>query len=233
MTQPAWYSLRVTYLFTGQAWHADVGQCFRKLLLEFTNLPDSGFKATLAFREHDLLPNDAIIDQALATKVLDGVRDACDILFVLPDLPTFARSRHSHRTGPRPVRDKAYPRGRPLLQPSEKEAVQRDNDVLDFARLALTTAFNAGAHFLFGIPEDLGKSTRGTPASPWQDEGMRALSHPAILRGAFYQQDWAPDLSLNPTAILTTAVGLEACTLPCRRAHFQSAWSLRGTFAAS
>ena len=62
VTQPAWYSLRVIYLFTGHAWHADVGQCFSNLLFEFSDVQDLGFKATLVFREYDLLQNGAIIE---------------------------------------------------------------------------------------------------------------------------------------------------------------------------
>ena len=94
--------------------------------------------------------------------------------------------------GPRPVRDSTWPRGRPDLTPVETKAVSDANVLADYAIQAMALAEAKGKFCLLEFPEDLGRTPRGTPASIWQDPSLKQLAGTSLVRGAIYQDEWAP-----------------------------------------
>ena len=107
--------------------------------------------------------------------------------------------------GPRPLRDASWPRGRPDLTEAERDKVNKANILTDFAIQALRAAAERNVLALLEFPEDLGKTAKGTPASIWRVPEMRELSSLGLVRGAIFQNRWAPVPYAKPTGLITDA----------------------------
>ena len=125
-----------------------------------------------------------------------------------PPCNAFSRAVFANKNGPRPIRDRMYPKGFPWLDSASKKLADEGNILSDFTVSIAEAALEANVLFLIEFPEDLGKSRLGTPASLWQREDLRKL--PGAIRGAFYQCDWGAADYAKPTGSLTSAATFAA-----------------------
>ena len=115
-----------------------------------------------------------------------------DVVVASPPCSTFSRARNSGRSGPRPLRSRAQPRGLAGLGKREKQSVKDSNVLIDFTIEVLTLQEKRGGYFLLEHPEDLGKRSSGQdPASVWQLKSVQELGRRAgVVTGALRQSDW-------------------------------------------
>ena len=129
----------------------------------------------------------------------------CNVVLALPAYSWFSRARHASITGPRPIRDKTWPRGKPGLAAQECILVDAENLIAHFTIAAITAAGKARAFVFFACPEDSGRTWRGNPASLWQWQEIRSQENATLIRGAMSPKDWATEGGFKPTSVLTNA----------------------------
>ena len=197
-------TLTAYYFHAGGDGRADVMECLIQLTTEFNKDATFDFAIDLRVHEVDLLLGGSTLDlQAPGRKasILSALSDA-HFVFITPPYKTFARARHCNHAGPKPLRDKTWPRGRPRLQQADREAVQLENVVLDFIMDVLHLAGEKNVPALLEAPEDLGKARLGIPASIWQWRRMRDLARWGFVRAAFLFSDFDNELNAKPSAVI-------------------------------
>ena len=90
------------------------------------------------------------------------LRSKVGISLVSPPCNTHSRARHANTDGPRPVRDKTWPGGRPGLTDKEQFAAQQANVLADYSLEDMGKAADASAIAWMEFPEDFGKAALGT-----------------------------------------------------------------------
>ena len=198
---------------------ADFKGCLIQLIAEFNQRPQFAF-VDLHVAEVDLskkVHGEPALVQDWKHQ-LDFIKESCHIVIALPAYSSFSCARHATMSGPRPVRDKTWPRGKPGLTGEERILVDAENMMADFSIAAVGAAFASGSLVFFACPEDLGKTWRGNPASLWQWQSVRLLETPTLLRGAVTPQDWAKEGGLKPTGVLTNSITI------LENKHFHKGW---------
>ena len=135
-----------------------------------------------------------------------------DLVIVTPPCNTFSRAVFQKDSGPKPIRDREWPKGFPWLEAEARIRADEGNQLLDFSIRMLQAATAAKRSSAWRctrswleFPEDLGRAPLGVPASLWQRTELRAL--PGMLRHAFFQCEVAAVDYSKATGVLTDIVG--------------------------
>ena len=165
--------VKVLYLFAGKRRQSDVGTFLRQL--------EKDGKITLDLLEFDIERSEShdLRDKALWEEICDKLREGHWFLIVSPPCNTFSRARFQWRRhpGPRPLRNRNWPKGFPWLSSKNAEIVAEANEfVLECINACYVVVLHDG-WFLFEHPEDLGVVDGEVPGSIWQwDEILNLLS---------------------------------------------------------
>ena len=156
--------MKVIYLFAGKRRHSDVGSFLRKLAdagrIEL-QLHEIDIERS---QEHDLRRQDLWDD--IHSKLEQGGW----FLIVSPPCNTFSRARFQWRKypGPRPLRNRTWPKGFPWLSNDNARIVEEANEFILQCIKACTAAVHSGGWYFWEHPEDLGLVQDEVPGSVWQ-----------------------------------------------------------------
>ena len=156
--------VKVIYLFAGKRRHSDVGSFLRKLDAEGRielQLHEIDIERS---KEHDLRK------QELWDNVHELLRQGGWFLIVSPPCNTFSRARFQWRKypGPRPVRNRTWPKGFPWLSNENAKIVAEANEFIFQCLNACTVAVQCDGWYFWEHPEDLGLVQDEVPGSIWQ-----------------------------------------------------------------
>ena len=163
--------------------------------------------------QYDL--SDAAVVAQLRKRILS---QEFQYIFMSPPCSTWSRALFSNSWGPRPLRNKQWPRGFPWLEGRLAALAQTGNLLVDFCFTICLAICQAGitgfVKVIWEHPEDLGasKDSRGRvcyPASIWQlEEFVTLLSFPGWFSVAFFQCQFQVD-RLKPTRLLSNLEGIQ------------------------
>lgn len=163
--------VKVMYLFAGKRRHSDIGALLQQLQC-------SGV-ITLTLLEFDIERSEShdLSKQGLWDEIRGKLTSGKWFLIVSPPCNTFSRARFQWRRhpGPRPLRNKTWPKGFPWLAKVQAAAVSDANSFIEQCITSCRCVLDAGGWFLFEHPEDLGKVEDEHPGSVWQWEEMADL----------------------------------------------------------
>ena len=120
---------------------------------------------------------------------------------------SFSRARFQYRKhpGPRPLRNRTWPKGFPWLSRHNKQIVEEANNFIERCLAACGFSAAAGGEFLLEHPEDLGLVEGEHPGSIWQwEELQELLVQSAAVTFAIHQCQFGA-LYPKPTRLLTNA----------------------------
>ena len=212
---PAEIAWRI-YLFAGRQRQADLEDALRAQVQRFNNSsPQVTVRLVMTQVDtlrggsaHDLLSEER--QRAHLSAISDG---QYDLVLVAPPCNTFSRALFSSQPGPRPIRDRMWPRGFPWLEPDKRLLADEANSLVDFALDVLAATLDAPRADVWRrtpawleFPEDLGSAQRGSPASLWQFEAAIKLKGTIFTRGAVHQCSWPPVNYSKPTGLITTVM---------------------------
>ena len=214
MTSAVAIPFRVLYLFAGVARQADFGDALRSVV-ELWNSDASARPIELQLIEVDTLRGGLdhnLLDEGKRTEFLSRISAGeFDVVMVAPPCNTYTRAVFREGPGPKPIRDKTWPRGFPWLEGDARVRAEEGNVLVDFAISALAAAASAThseewrcTRGWLEFPEDLGAAHLGQPASIWQRSDLREI--PGLTRHAIFQCEWAPVDYSKPTGLLTDIV---------------------------
>ncbi len=130
-----------------------------------------------------------------------------DALLVVPEVATWARSKHRHHEGPQPLRDRNNPWGFPWLRDKDQEAVNSANRLLrtQLSWMSSWVKYKPSLPMMLIHPEDLGMAERGHPASIWQLPELRLWANKwGLKRYGTFQCHFGPGSWPFPVGILST-----------------------------
>ena len=155
--------VKVMYLFAGKRWQSDVGSILRSL--------EKKGQFTLHLEEIDIErgPDHDLRDEGLWETINAKLQQGDWFLIVSPPCNTFSRARHQYRKypGPRPLRNRTWPKGFPWLSSHNKKIVQEANEFVQHCLEACRFSAMNNGHFLLEHPEDLGQVEGEHPGSIW------------------------------------------------------------------
>ena len=166
------------------------------------------FSIQLVSEDVDLLRGGASHDLVSAERqqhYIDRISSGVQILVLAPPCDTHTRARHSFVAGPRPLRDASWPTGRPGLTAAEQDKVDKANILTDFAVQALQAA---GKHTVLCLLESPWQNRQGYAGLHLEDPRVRELEALGLVRGAIFQNRWAPVPYAKPTGLITNAAAL-------------------------
>eukprot|EP00438_Fugacium_kawagutii_P003547 Skav202733 [mRNA] locus=scaffold1326:199520:202634:- [translate_table: standard] len=151
--------------------------------------------------QHDLSRSEVV--DPLLQRIRAGDFDA---VFMSPPCNTWSRAVHSNPRGPKPVRNKAHPRGFPWAEGKFKELAELGNILVDVCFTICNLACSKKVLRMAEHPEDLGASVDSCgrpvfPASIWQLPELFALLQQGWHSVAFFQCQFDVD-RLKPTRLL-------------------------------
>ena len=156
--------VKVMYLFAGKRRQSDVGSILRSL--------EAKGQFTLHLEEIDIErgPEHDLRDEKLWESINAKLQQGDWFLIVSPPCNTFSRARHQYRKhpGPRPLRNRTWPKGFPWLSSHNKKIVQEANEFVQHCLEACRTSALNNGFFLLEHPEDLGQVEGEHPGSIWQ-----------------------------------------------------------------
>ena len=164
-------TLTAYYLHAGSDGRADVMECLVQLTNEFNGKASFDVVIDLRVHEVDLLLGGSSLDLETPGRkacILASLAADAQLVFITPPYRSLARARHCNHAGPKPLRDKTWPRGRPRLQQADQALVDVENVAIDFIMEVLHLAGEKNITAMLEAPEDLGKARLGVPASIWQ-----------------------------------------------------------------
>eukprot|EP00438_Fugacium_kawagutii_P005911 Skav229261 [mRNA] locus=scaffold952:21426:24141:- [translate_table: standard] len=167
----------------------------------------------LRTEEHDLSNPEVV--QPLLQRIKAGAFDA---VFMSPPCNTWSRAPHSNPWGPKPVRNKANPRGFPWAEGKFKELAELGNILVDVCFTICALQCQKFVVMLWEHPEDLGASIdiHGRmvfPASIWQLPEFFKLLKLGWSTVAFFQCKFGVD-RLKPTRLLANFSDVQALGFP-------------------
>eukprot|EP00973_Karenia_brevis_P090588 12403332-Karenia_brevis.AAC.1 len=174
----------VIYLFSGAKRRADVGDFLRE--------GAEAARLQLDLKEYDLLRGGEqhnVVLEEVWNSLCKDVQKAHAVI-VTPPCNTHSRALWANANGPRPVRNKQYPKGFPWLEKTDKQRCQLGNLLVDRSLdfLDWATSINDKMIWFLEHPEDLGRTRSGDdPASLWQLERVRQLQSGSVFTGAMFQ----------------------------------------------
>ncbi len=194
-------TLKVMYLFAGKRRQSDVGSLLRAA--------EKAGHFNLVFREIDIErgPDHDLRDKQLWESIFAELQQGDWFLIVSPPCNSFSRARFQYRKhpGPRPLRNRTWPKGFPWLSRRNKQIVEEANSFIDQCLAACRFSVAAGGGFLLEHPEDLGLVEGEHPGSIWQwDEIRELLVQSDAVTFAIHQCQFGA-LYPKPTRLLTNA----------------------------
>ena len=142
------------YLFAGRKRHSDVAAYLRAAEAKGT--------IRLILKEFDIerSPDHDLTSNSLWQEVFQTLEEGSWAVIVSPPCNTFSRARFQRRhPGPKPLRNKTWPRGFPWLSNINKQKVAEANFFVDQCLIACETAANHTGFFILEHPENLGPLT--------------------------------------------------------------------------
>ena len=215
MTPAGGVCFRVLYLFAGRARQADFGKALDEVVALWNSCANA-VSMTVALEEidtlrgglaHNLLEVEA--QDSFIRRVSEG---EFDLVIVTPPCNTFSRAVFQKDKGPKPIRDKQWPKGFPWLEKEARDRAEESNSLVDFSISILQAASVAKrpsswrcTRSWLEFPEDLGRAPLGVPASIWQRSELRAL--PGMERRSFFQCEVAAVDYSKATGVMTDIAG--------------------------
>ena len=195
------HKLKVMYLFAGKRRQSDVGSLLRA--------GEEAGHFNLVLKEIDLErgPENDLRDKQLWESIFAELQQGDWFLIVSPPCNSFSRARFQYRKhpGPRPLRNRTWPKGFPWLSRHNKQIVDEANSFIEQCLAACRISAAAGGKFLLEHPEDLGLVEGEHPGSIWQWEELQELLVSAsALTFAIHQCQFGA-LFPKPTRLLTNA----------------------------
>jgi hypothetical protein len=136
-----------------------------------------------------------------------------DAALLFPRMPTWSRLTALNRLGPKPLRSRDFPWGRPGISQQSSRRVDHENTLLfmalDISRELLSrgdAAVDSRNPSLFALlqPEDLGPLPSFHPVSLWQVSELHSLArHGGLRRSAFHQCRHQRSTHSRPTGLLS------------------------------
>ena len=194
-------TLKVMYLFAGKRRQSDVGSLLRA--------GEEAGHFNLVLKEIDIErgPEHDLRDKQLWESIFAELQQGDWFLIVSPPCNSFSRARFQYRKhpGPRPLRNRTWPKGFPWLSRHNKQIVDEANSFIEQCLAACRISAAAGGKFLLEHPEDLGLVEGEHPGSIWQWEELQELLVSAsALTFAIHQCQFGA-LFPKPTRLLTNA----------------------------
>ena len=177
-------TMNVVYLFAGKQRKSDIGEFLRKA--------EQQGLIKLQLREFDIerQADHDLTNQDLWSEIFTLIESGNWIVIVSPPCNTFSRARFQFLTypGPKPVRNRTWPKGFPWLNNRDRKAVDEANFFVTMSVEAARRALQHGGHFLLEHPEDLGQVQGECPGTIWQwDEVLDLLTFPGVVTFAIHQ----------------------------------------------
>ena len=199
-------TLKVMYLFAGKRRQSDVGSILR-------SLEEKGhFHLILEEIDIERGPGHDLRDERLWESIHAKLQEGDWFLIVSPPCNTFSRARHQYRKfpGPRPLRNRTWPKGFPWLNTHNKQIVQEANDFMQHCLDACLTSADSGGRYLLEHPEDLGEVQGEHPGSVWQWEELHNLLSATNASCFAIHQCQFGALYPKPTRLLTNVKVVDA-----------------------
>ena len=176
--------VNVIYLFAGKQRKADIG--------EFLRAAEQRGLISLQLKEFDIerQSDHDLTNQDLWSEIFTLIESGNWNVIVSPPCNTFSRARFQflRHPGPKPVRNRTWPRGFPWLNSRDRKAVDEANFFGTKSIEAAKKALQHGGHFLLEHPEDLGQVQGECPGTIWQwDEVLDLLTFPGVITCAIHQ----------------------------------------------
>ena len=176
--------VNVIYLFAGKQRKADIG--------EFLRAAEQRGLISLQLKEFDIerQADHDLTNQDLWSEIFTLIQSGNWIVIVSPPCNTFSRARFQFlkHPGPKPVRNRTWPRGFPWLSGRDRKAVDEANFFVTKSIEAAKKAVQHGGHFLLEHPEDLGQVQGECPGTICQwDEVLDLLTFPGVITLAIHQ----------------------------------------------
>ena len=131
----------------GRPRRADLGSCLSAIADAFNNNADFDVRVRLQVEEVDVLRGGPFHDLLSAATRKDYLQDTRSgrhaALVTAPPCETHTRARHANRSGPPPLRSKAWPRGLPGLTSAQQEQLRRSNLLAYFCNRSLRSCFGS------------------------------------------------------------------------------------------
>ena len=158
-------------LFAGERRQSDVGSLLRAA--------EEAGHIHLVLKEIDIErgPDHDLRDEHLWESIFAELQQGDWFLIVSPPCNSFSRARFQYRKhpGPRPLRNRTWPKGFPWLSRRNKQIVEEANNFIEQCLAACRFSAVAGGKFLLEHPEDLGLVEGEHPGSIWQWEELQDL----------------------------------------------------------
>ena len=176
--------VNVIYLFAGKQRKADIG--------EFLKAAEQRGLVKLQLKEFDIerQADHDLTNQDLWSEIFTLIESGNWVVIVSPPCNTFSRARFQFlkHPGPKPVRNRTWPRGFPWLSGRDRVAVDEANFFVTKSIEAASKSLQHGGHFLLEHPEDLGQVQGECPGTIWQwDEVLDLLTFPGVITFAIHQ----------------------------------------------
>ncbi len=176
--------VNVIYLFAGKQRKADIG--------EFLRAAEQRGLISLQLKEFDIerQSDHDFTNQDLWSEIFTLIESGNWTVIVSPPCNTFSRARFQflRHPGPKPVRNRTWPRGFPWLNSRDRKAVDEANFFVTKSIEAAKKALQHDGHFLLEHPEDLGQVQGECPGTIWQwDEVLALLTFPGVITFAIHQ----------------------------------------------
>ena len=189
------------YLFAGKSRQSDVGSLLRAA--------EEAGHFHLVLKEIDIErgPDHDLRDEQLWESIFAELQQGDWFLIVSPPCNSFSRARFQYRKhpGPRPLRNRTWPKGFPWLSRHNKQIVEEANNFIEQCLAACRFSAAAGGKFLLEHPEDLGLVEGEHPGSIWQwEELQELLVQSAAVTFAIHQCQFGA-LYPKPTRLLTNS----------------------------
>lgn len=169
--------VKVVYLFAGKQRKADIG--------EFLRAAEQQGRIALELKEFDIerTADHDLTNQALWAEIFTLIESGEWTVIVSPPCNTFSRARFQFLAypGPKPVRNRTWPKGFPWLNNRDRKLVDEANFFVLNSVEAARRALHYNGHFLLEHPEDLGQVQGECPGTIWQwDEVLDLLTFPGV-----------------------------------------------------
>ena len=176
--------VKVVYLFAGKQRKADIG--------EFLRAAEQQGRITLELKEFDIerTADHDLTNQGLWAEIFTLIESGEWTVIVSPPCNTFSRARFQFLAypGPKPVRNRTWPKGFPWLNNRDRKMVDEANFFVLNSVEAARRALHYNGHFLLEHPEDLGQVQGERPGTIWQwDEVLDLLTFPGVCTFAIHQ----------------------------------------------
>eukprot|EP00435_Cladocopium_sp_Y103_P074800 s19_g51.t1 len=192
-------TVKLMYLFAGKSRRSDVAAFLRQA--------EAAGKCHLILKEFDIerSPDHDLRNAALWKEIYSTLEEGGWTVIVSPPCNTFSRARFQvQHPGPKPLRNRTWPRGFPWLSDFHRSKVDEANFFVDQCFHACEVAVAHKGHFILEHPEDLGVVHGEHPGSIWQWQELLDLIPKCHATCFAIHQCHFGGLTPKPTRFLTS-----------------------------